>query len=193
MGRHLIGTLIALMALLAVAAATAAAKADPRTQPGDPLDPRTYAPQSRLFLELHAAGVQKYACQANGTWLFVAPEATLYRQEGARKPVGSHFLNFVTGRPMWWFKDGSSVEAARVAAAPGAAGSIPWLLLQAVATGNGGGDGDRLLKTTYVQRLNTEGGVAPAGTCAAGATAEVPYEADYVFWKARGGSDGADD
>jgi hypothetical protein len=194
MGRHLIGTLALVLTLFATVAATAAAKADPHTQAGDPLDPRTYTPQSKAFLELHAVGVQKYACQADGTWLFVAPEAMLYKHENARKLVGSHFLNFVTGRPIWWFKDGSSVEAARFAAAPGAAGSIPWLLLQEVSTGNGGGDGDRLLPTTWVQRLNTSGGVAPAGACAAGDSAWVPYEADYVFWKAKGGGqEDADD
>jgi uncharacterized protein DUF3455 len=179
-------------AALSVCGAAAAHPA-PQTAPGSPIDPRTYAPQSKPFLELHAIGVQKYACQTDGTWLFVAPEATLYKQENARTPVGSHFLNFVTGRPIWWFKDGSSVEAARVASAPGAAGSIPWLLLQTVSTGNGGGDGDRLLPTTWVQRLDTSGGVAPAGTCASGESVEVPYEADYVFWKAKGGREDADD
>jgi Protein of unknown function (DUF3455) len=91
--------------------------------------PRTYAPDSRLYLVLHATGVQKYTCQANGTWLFTDPEATLYKTTGARNPVGTHFLNFSTGRPVWQFKWGSSVEAARTQTAPGGAGNIAWLLL----------------------------------------------------------------
>ena len=63
--------------------------------------------------------------------------------------------------------------------ASGGSGNIAWLLLQAVATTDG-----RLGRTTYVQRLNTSGGVAPAGTCTPGATIAVPYTADYFFWRA---------
>ena len=65
------------------------------------LDPRTYAPDSRLFLAVHAIGVQKYTCQPNGTWLFTDPEAILYKTTGVSKPIGTHFLNFATGRPVW--------------------------------------------------------------------------------------------
>ena len=54
---------------------------------------------------------------------------------------------------------------------------------------NGRRDGDRLARTTYIQRINTVGGLAPAGTCdpAVAKDTPVPYEADYVFWKATGG------
>src|SRR6266542_3328890 len=85
------------LVLFALVAAAAAARPVPQTVVGDPLDPRTYAPDSRLFLVVSAGGVQKYACQPNGTWLFTDPEATLYSSTG--KPIGSHFLNFATGRP----------------------------------------------------------------------------------------------
>jgi hypothetical protein len=172
---------IALAAL--VIAGAAFASVEPQTQPGDPLDPRTYAPESAPFLAVHAVGVQKYACQADGTWLFTDPVATLYKQNGPGKAVGSHYLNFATGRPIWEYEDGSKVEAARKAAAPGGAGNIAALLLEAVAK-SGGADGDKLARTTWVQRLNTAGGVAPAGPCAPGDRAAVPYETDYVFWKA---------
>ena len=171
----------AVVAASAVVAAPASARPAPETAPGDLLDPRTYAPGSRLYLTLHAIGVQKYTCQGNGTWLFTDPEATLYKTRGAPKPVGTHFLNFSTGRPVWQFKGGSSVEAARTQSAPGGTGNIAWLLLQAVATSPG-----RLGQTTWIQRLNTTGGVAPAGTCAPGATIAVPYSADYFFWREAG-------
>ena len=164
-----------------VVAMAASARPTPQTAAGDLLDPRTYAPDSRLYLVLHASGVQKYTCQASGTWLFTDPEATLYKPTGAPKPVGTHFLNFATGRPVWRFKGGSSVEAARTQSAPGGAGDIAWLLLQAVATSPG-----RLGQTTWIQRLNTTGGVAPAGTCTPGATIAVPYSADYLFWRNAG-------
>ena len=169
------------VAASAVFAAAASARPAPETAPGDLLDPRTYAPDSRLYLILHATGVQKYTCQGNGTWLFTDPEATLYKTTGAPKPVGTHFLNFSTGRPVWQWKGGSSVEAARTQTASGGAGNIAWLLLQTVATSPG-----RLGQTTWVQRLNTTGGVAPAGTCIPGATTAVPYSADYFFWREAG-------
>jgi Protein of unknown function (DUF3455) len=154
----------------------------PQTAPGDLLDPRTYAPDSRLFLVLHATGVQKYTCQANGTWLFTDPEATLFKTTGAPQPVGTHFLNFATGRPVWQLNDGSSVEATRTQMLSGGAGNIAWLLLQAAVT-SADSDGDRLVATTWIQRLNTTGGLAPAGACAPGATIAVPYTADYFFWR----------
>jgi hypothetical protein len=179
------------LALGGRSAAAASARPAPQTAPGDPLDPRTYAPDSRLFLVVHAIGVQKYTCQADGTWLFTDPEATLYKTTGVPKPIGTHFLNFATGRPVWQLKDGSSVEAARTATAFGGAGNIPWLLLQAVVP-TAGSDGDRLTSTTWVQRLNTSGGVAPAGTCAPGDRIAVPYTADYFFWSAAGRDDSAD-
>jgi hypothetical protein len=182
---QMIAALAAVLAVGGLLATAALAGPAPQTSPGDPLDPRTYAPESKLFLVVHAIGVQKYTCQPNGTWLFTDPEAVLYKTNGAPKAIGTHFLNFATGRPVWQLKDGSSVEAARFAAASGGAGNIPWLLLQAVATSAGPG-GDRLTHTTWVQRLNTVGGVAPTGTCTPGDQIAVPYTADYFFWKAAG-------
>ena len=171
------------LAVFGLVVATALAHPAAPTVPGDPLDPRTTAPNSKLFLAVHATGVQKYACQANGAWLFTDPEATLYKSRADKpKAIGTHFLNFATGRPVWRLEDGSSVEAARILAEPAGAGNIPSLLLQAVPT-TAGADG-RLAKTTWVQRLNTSGGVAPVGTCTPGATSAVPYESDYFFWKA---------
>jgi hypothetical protein len=181
------------LAVCGLIAATAFARPAPQNASGDPLDPRTYAPHSKRFLSVYAIGVQKYACQANGTWLFTDPEATLYRTAHTRKPIGSHYLNFATGRPVWRFKDGSSVEAARYATAPGGAGNIALLLLQSIVTTTGP-DGDRLTDTTWVQRLDTGGGVAPAGVCTPGDTKAVPYSADYSFWKAKAsGGDESDD
>ena len=171
------------VAVCGLIAATALAQPVPQTAPGDPLDPRTTAPESTLFLVLHAVGVQKYVCQANGAWLFTDPEANLYKEPGARQPVGTHFLNFATGRPVWRFQDGSSVEAARTVSVPAPPGNIASLLLQRAVT-TVGLDGDRLTKTTWVQRLNTSGGVAPATACTPGDELAVPYRSDYFFWKA---------
>ena len=67
--------------------------------------------------------------------------------------------------------------------------AIPWLLLSAAST-SAGEDGGRLAGTTFIQRVATTGGLAPAPTACNAATAgvleEVPYTADYYFWKAKG-------
>jgi hypothetical protein len=93
------------------------------------------------------------------------------------------------GGPTWRAKDGSQVVGRlddKVTVDPTA---IPWLRLEAASTASGV-DGDRLAATTYVQRLATTGGLAPApGLCNAetvGTVAEVPYTAVYTFWKRSG-------
>ncbi len=64
-----------------------------------------------------------------------------------------------------------------------------WLRLSAASTAAGPG-GDRLVDTTYIQRIATTGGLAPpAAECTAataGTVAAVPYTADYYFWKHTG-------
>ena len=59
--------------------------------------------------------------------------------------------------------------------------AIPELLLKAVSHS---GDG-RMSGVTYVQRLDTVGGLAPTAGCdTAGATARVDYTATYYFYAA---------
>jgi uncharacterized protein DUF3455 len=165
-------------------AAAASAGPKPQTTPPDPLDPRTTAPESRVFLVVHAIGTQNYECNGAGTtWVFTGPAATLFKTTGRSRPIGTHFRNPSTLRPVWQLKGGTSVEAAAIVTVSGGAGNIPWLLLQTAATTAG-----RLAKTTYIQRLNTSGGVAPATPCTPGATSAVPYTADYFFWRAGGGN-----
>lgn len=140
---------------------------------------------NKVFLVGHAVGVQIYSCNAAAggfAWSFVAPRADLYGDNG--KLVTTHF-----GGPTWQAKDGSSVVAVRVDGVTVDATAIPWLLLSAVTT-VAGPDGDRLTRTTFIQRVATTGGLAPAaGDCnatTAGTQVEVPYTADYYFWKAKG-------
>ena len=45
-------------------------------------------------------------------------------------------------------------------------GAIPWLLLQVVGAEPGPTGGDKLTGTTFIQRLNTSGGIAPSTGCA---------------------------
>ena len=143
---------------------------------------------NQVFFWAHASGVQIYSCTATG-WTFVAPSATLFDEvkkmfRGEREErVAIHF----TG-PTWQANDGSTVTGKKIASvnAPSPT-AIPWLLLSAVITTTGPDGGDTLTDTTYVQRLDTTGGVAPADGCDAahiGAYAGVPYTADYFFYKA---------
>jgi len=67
-----------------------------------------------------------------------------------------------------------------------AQGAVAWLKVTATATANGPTGGDTLTKTTFVQRLNTAGGLAPKTGCDSpanlGNQAFVPYTADYFFY-----------
>src|SRR6266508_442099 len=82
-------------------------------------------------------------------------------------------------------KDGSRAVGHLVDSVTVDATAIPWLLLSASTTP--GPDGDRLVATTYIQRIATTGGLAPPAVDCNAATAvtvaEVPYTADYYFWK----------
>jgi len=62
-------------------------------------------------------------------------------------------------------------------------GSIQCLLLQSVGGKKGPTGGDLLADTTFIQRLNTSGGAAPASVCTVGQTQLVPYMADYYFFR----------
>jgi hypothetical protein len=126
------------------------------------------------------AGEITYECRekANAAgqyeWTFVAPVATLKDEAG--KLVGKYY-----GGPTWEANDGSKVTGKQVAVAPGTAGAIPLQLVKAEpAMGAGAMQG-----VSYIQRLKTQGGVAPSAACAMankGAQMKVPYQADYVFY-----------
>ena len=128
----------------------------------------------RVVLRTTGVGVQVYDC-VDGAWRFREPVATLGR---GKAPLGIHFAG-----PTWQsLADGSRVAGRVLASVPArrADRDIPWLLLQATATAGAGVFGD----VTFVQRLRTAGGVAPAGTCdpATQPSTAVPYRALYVFW-----------
>ena len=173
--------LLAAGATVALAASLATHQA--HAGPGAPDVPDTIAVdgEHQPFLVTHAVGVQIYACRAgvNGPrWGLVAPRADLYGQND--QLVGTHF-----GGPRWQAKDGSTVVGQRVDGVTVDQTAIPWLLLS--ASGTGGPDGDRLADTSFIQRVNTVGGLEPTAaectTATVGTTDEVPYTADYYFWK----------
>jgi hypothetical protein len=68
-----------------------------------------------------------------------------------------------------------------------APGAIAWLLLEIVGKADGPIGGALLTDTTFIHRVNTEGGLAPATGCSTtaqiGAIALVPYSTDYFFYR----------
>ena len=132
----------------------------------------------------HATGVQIYECAAEAggalAWRLRAPRADLSDDTGK---FARHYGGVDAGLPAgpWWesTRDGSRVRAGNVASSANP-GAIPLLRLQAVeAAGNGIFTG-----VSYIQRLATSGGVGPSGACEkAGARIEIPYTADYFFYR----------
>lgn len=148
--------------------------------------PELAVPQGhRLVFTAVARGVQIYACAADSggapTWQLHGPRAELVDSSG--EPVASHFGGVDRGLPpgpYWEAKDGSRVHGAKPASVP-SPGSIPLLRLEAEGTSGSG----VFSKVTFIQRLDTTGGVAPAGACTPGKQAEVPYRAKYYFYAAQ--------
>jgi hypothetical protein len=164
-------------AAVALASAAGAAQA---AEPGIPTEIQIEA-GNKLYLEAHAVGVQIYNCDAVAggyAWSAATPRADLYGDNG--KLIGRHY-----GGPTWEAKDGSKVVAKRDAGVTVDPTAIPWLRLS--AAGTTGPDGARFAGTTWIQRVATVGGLPPAAADCNAATAgtrqEIPYSADYRFWK----------
>ena len=134
-------------------------------------------------LRLNGEGVQIYTSvedpnhPGSYVWLFVAPAATLSNNGGHVK--GHHFAG-----PTWQADNtGSAVKGTKIAGATVDPTAVPWLLLSGRDwTGHG-----MFSSVTYIQRLYTVGGIAPAwAPPTAGIEVEVPYTATYVFFETAG-------
>ena len=175
--RGIAAAVLVLAAALPVAQASAAQPEAPSVPPTIEVDEG-----HRVFLVGHAVGVQIYSCNATAgayAWGLVAPRADLYDERG--KVIVTHF-----GGPSWQARDGSTIVGKRVDGVTVDETAIPWLLLSATPADPGADDG-RLDGTKFIQRVATVGGMAPAAaTCNAGTVGtveEIPYTADYYFWK----------
>ena len=205
-----VALLIAIGALGAVSNAAAQAVTPPPT-PTDITPPDG----NSAFLVGHAKGTQGYVCLPTSTgasWTVNAarPEATLFvKLFGQDVQIITHFLSPDTnpnknapsplpfGSATWqssfdtskvWAKAVGSIPAGSDPASCPNSGAIPCLLLQSIGNEQGPTGGKILADTTFVQRLNTKGGSAPATGCAVasdvGKQALVPYTADYFFYHA---------
>lgn len=161
-----------------------------------------------------AEGTQNYVCLPAGAdasgnpafaWTLFTPEATLFNDDADDpKQRITHFFSpnpyedntnpfteFHPIRATWQdSKDTSTVWARTFLKSDSAIvtqGAVPWLKLTVVGFQNGPTGGDALAATTFIQRVNTVGGVAPpADTCDSlqevGSLAFSPYSADYIFY-----------
>jgi len=158
-----------------------------------------------LFFAGHAIGTQNFIClstknKQDAEWRFTGPQATLFIADGngVAQQATTHFLSSNPGesglpRPTWQDSADTSAVWGRVVASSAdaayvAPGAIPWLLLQAAGAQLGPSGGAAMAQTTFIQRLNTTGGLAPATGCSGaddlGRVALVPYTADYFFYRA---------
>lgn len=148
---------------------------------------------ARVKLHAHAIGAQIYTCTASGggvdagadagaptyAWVLKAPDAKLYDQAGVQ--MGTHGAG-----PIWTANDGSLAHGVKVIEWQStAADAISWLLLRVSSTTGVGAFSD----VTYVQRLSTVGGKAPATGCEAttvGTDVRSNYAAEYYFFTGGG-------
>ena len=204
-------SVLAVVALAFMVPSAGPAYADNITLPDVPGNIQVPA-GNKLFLVGHAVGTQNYVCVPSGPGVRFAlftPEATLFDEKGEQRVT--HYFSpnpeepntdpkvnsAYTIRAAWqdskdastvWGKvnaDHSSSDANYVA--PGA---IPWLLVTITGHQDGPTGGNRLSGTTFIQRVNTQGGVAPSTGCTSfadlGNTAFIPYTTDYYFYKSTG-------
>lgn len=132
----------------------------------------------KLAFHVYAKGVQIYKWNGS-SWTFVGPEATLYAEENYFGEVGNHGFG-----PHWTSKSGSRVKAARVqnTGCRPDADAIEWLLLKMTETSGSGIFG----RVAYIQRTNTTGGMAPAEAGMLNEVREIPYTAEYYFYREEG-------
>ena len=172
------------------------AQAQVITPPEVPAGLEVKAP-NEVFLLGRGVGTQNYACQPSASlgrvaWTLFTPEATLFDDQGQQlithfsSPNPDEDNNIV--RVTWQdSRDTSSVWAKATAFATVKSDAIPWVRLEVVGAEVGPTGGDRLSRTTFIQRVNTEGGLAPSTGCDqltdVGSRAFIPYTADYFFYK----------
>jgi hypothetical protein len=129
---------------------------------------------SKLSLRSYAKGVQIYRWDG-GSWAFVAPSALLLPNARSHGVIGVHYAG-----PTWQSVSGSKVIAAVIDRCTPDPQAIPWLSLGSVESSGPG----VFRGTTFIQRLVTTGGLAPATAGRfVGEEARVPYTAEYLFYR----------
>lgn len=136
---------------------------------------------SVLLFVSHARGLQTYECR-DGQWAFHAPRAVLFDPQSHQR-TGIHYGGIDRGLTPgpWWqsVQDGSRIRAGHAISAPSPnPNSIPQLQLKVLERYGAG----VFSQVSYIQRLNTVGGVSPTGACSGNEWRWVFYTADYYFY-----------
>jgi hypothetical protein len=208
--RALLNAALVLACASGAGTSAAAQKVIPPATPGKLMPPAG----NSAFQVGHAVGTQGYVCLPKGTgysWTVngARPEATLFEGPGLDRQIITHFLSananpnqnapkpLPFGNVTWqssidsskvWAKPVESIAAGSDPSCPNS-GAIACLLLQSIGSQEGPTGGKLLVKTTFIQRLNTKGGSAPADNTGCSAAADVgqqllvPYSADYYFFR----------
>ena len=131
---------------------------------------------NKLAFHAYAVGVQIYRWNG-GSWSLVGPDALLFADADCTAVVGTHYVG-----PTWETLGGSKVVATVEKRYTPGPDSIDWLLLKAVSSeGAGVFNG-----VTFIQRVNTQGGKAPAEPGDfVGDEVEVPYATEYYFYRSQ--------
>ncbi|HEY6685190.1 MAG TPA: DUF3455 domain-containing protein [Propionibacteriaceae bacterium] len=209
-----IGSLAVAGMVLAGLATTAFALSSPQAVQADGTTPPPLPPGlapvpegNELFLVGHGVGTQNYVCRPSGAgvaYVLFTPQATLFDDDG--RQIITHYFSPNPSEPntdpkvvadgairvTWQDKD-TSIVWARLHQPNGSVtvdrNAVAWLLLDMTGVQEGPTGGDKLTVTTFIQRLNTTGGLAPSTGCSSltdvGNQAFVPYTADYFFYKAK--------
>lgn len=136
---------------------------------------------NKMVMMTHAQGNITWKCEnkkGKAAWEFAGPRAILTDAEG------KHKVSYYGGPATWESLDSSVITGEQLATSPSKdAGSIPMQLVKANESPRDG----ELKGVTYIQRINLNGGKAPAEGCTldkVGHTMIVNYSGDYLFWKA---------
>ena len=191
MKRRLVAGLAAIVAATATiltASGAAAATPDVATAgaPGGPT-PNAQLPaaiqvdetQNKVVASFVGIGKQVYDCNSGGTFTFREPVAGLLSR-GVQAAIHGK-------GPFWASFDGSRVNGSTTTppvsppvspAYTDLTKNVPWLKVTGDPVGNSG----VFSKVSFIQRIDTRGGVMPTGTCTTPKTVAVDYTANYVFW-----------
>jgi len=204
-------TMLIALAVGLMCSLSALAQAQSVTPPTVPDNKLQVEPGNEAFLLGHGVGTQNYICKPSGTgvkFVLFTPQATLFKDNDDRQVI-THFFSPNPSEPntdatvvangtirVTWQARDSSIVWAKLHQPDGSLivdpNAVAWLLLDAVATQDGPTGGHTLSDTTFIQRVNTTGGLAPAVGCTSSADlgnqAFVPYTADYYFYRKQHGN-----
>ena len=128
---------------------------------------------STLVFHVYARGVQIYRW-TGASWQLYGPNAVLSSDAEGNSTVGTH-----SPGPTWETNSGSKAVGTVIDRCTVDPNAVQWLSLSAKSSGAGVLNG-----VTFVQRVNTVGGKAPAtGGTVIGEEIRVAYSAEYFFYR----------